>query len=51
MNLPNRLTVTRLVMTPVFFVIFFLTDIFPSFNPVLYAVLLVLLRKNARILL
>ena len=42
MNLPNRLTVTRLVMTPVFFVIFFLTDIFPSFNPVLYAVLLVL---------
>ena len=42
MNLPNRLTVTRLVMTPLFFVIFFLTDIFPSFNPVLYAVLLVL---------
>ena len=42
MNLPNRLTVTRLVMTPIFFVIFFLTDIFPSFNPVLYAVLLVL---------
>ena len=42
MNLPNRLTVTRLVMTPLFFVIFFLTDIFPSINPVLYAVLLVL---------
>lgn len=42
MNLPNRLTVTRLVMTPLFFVIFFLTDIIPSFNPVLYAVLLVL---------
>ena len=42
MNLPNRLTVTRLVMTPLFFVIFFLVDLFPSFNPVLYAVLLVL---------
>ena len=42
MNLPNRLTVTRLAMTPLFFVIFFLVDLFPSFNPVLYAVLLVL---------
>ena len=42
MNLPNRLTVTRLVMTPLFFVVFFLVDLFPSFNPVLYAVLLVL---------
>lgn len=42
MNLPNRLTVTRLVMTPLFFVIFFLVDIFPSFSPILYAVLLVL---------
>ena len=42
MNLPNRLTVTRLVMTPLFFVIFFLVDLFPSFNPILYAVLLVL---------
>ena len=43
MNLPNRLTVTRLVMTPLFFAVFFLIDIFPSFSPVLYAVLLVLL--------
>ena len=42
MNLPNRLTVTRLVMTPLFFVIFFLVDLFPSFNPIFYAVLLVL---------
>ena len=42
MNLPNRLTVTRLVMTPLFFVIFFLVDLFPALNPVLYAVLLVL---------
>ena len=42
MNLPNRLTVTRLVMTPLFFLVFFLIDIIPSFNPVLYAVLLVL---------
>ena len=42
MNLPNRLTVTRLVMTPLFFVVFFLINIFPSFNPVFYAALLVL---------
>ena len=40
MNLPNRLTVTRLALTPVFFAVFFLVDIFPSFSPVAYAVLL-----------
>ena len=43
MNLPNRLTVTRLVLTPLFFFAYFLIDLFPSFNPVVYAVLLVLL--------
>ena len=42
MNLPNRLTATRLIMTPFFFAVFFLIDLFPSFNPVVYAVLLVL---------
>ena len=42
MNLPNRLTVTRLVMAPIFFALYFLIDLFPSFNPVLYAVLMVL---------
>ena len=42
MNLPNRLTVTRLVLAPVFFIVFFLPSIFPSMNAVLYAVLLVL---------
>ena len=43
MNLPNKLTVTRLVLTPVFFAAFFLVDIFPSFSPVVYAVILALL--------
>ncbi|MBO4410069.1 MAG: CDP-diacylglycerol--glycerol-3-phosphate 3-phosphatidyltransferase [Spirochaetales bacterium] len=42
MNLPNKLTVTRLVLAPVFFIVFFLPDIFPSMNAILYAVLLVL---------
>ena len=42
MNLPNRLTVTRLVLAPVFFIVFFLPSIFPTMNAVLYAVLLVL---------
>ena len=42
MNLPNRLTVTRLVMAPIFFALYFLVDLFPSFNPILYAVLMVL---------
>lgn len=40
MNLPNRLTVTRLVMAPLFFLIFFLVDLFPGFSPAVYAVLL-----------
>ena len=43
MNLPNRLTVTRLVLAPVFFLCFFLPDIVPSFNAVLYAVVLAVL--------
>ncbi len=43
MNLPNRLTVTRLVLAPVFFLCFFLTDIVPSFNAVLYTVILAVL--------
>ena len=40
MNLPNRLTVTRLVMAPIFFLAYFLVDIFPGFNPAAYAILL-----------
>ena len=40
MNLPNRLTVTRLVMAPIFFLVYFLVDIFPGFNPAAYAILL-----------
>lgn len=43
MNLPNKLTVTRLVLAPVFFIVFFLPEFFPGFNAVLYAVLLVLI--------
>ena len=43
MNLPNRLTVTRLVLAPVFFLCFFLPDIVVSFNAVAYAVVLTVL--------
>ena len=43
MNLPNKLTVTRLVLAPVFFIVFFLPEFFPGFSAVLYAVLLVLI--------
>ena len=43
MNLPNKLTVTRLVLAPVFFLVYFLIDIVPSLNAVIYAVILVLL--------
>ena len=43
MNLPNKLTVTRLVMAPVFFVAFFLSDLVPSINPYLYCALLVVM--------
>ena len=43
MNLPNRLTVTRLVMAPLFFVAFFLSDIIPSINPYFYCALLVVM--------
>ncbi len=43
MNLPNRLTVTRLVLAPVFFVVFFLPELIAGFNPLAYAIILVLL--------
>jgi len=43
MNLPNRLTVTRLVLAPVFFFCFFLPDIVPTLNAVAYAVVLAVL--------
>ncbi len=43
MNLPNKLTVTRLVMAPFFFAAFFLSDLVPSVNPYLYCALLVLM--------
>lgn len=43
MNLPNRLTVTRLVIAPFFFLFFFVPNVFPSFSPVLYSVVLVLM--------
>lgn len=42
MNLPNRLTVTRLVLAPVFFLWYFVTDVFKiSFIP--YSAVLVLI--------
>ena len=40
MNLPNKLTVTRLVLAPFFFLAYFLIDLIPSMNAVLYAVIL-----------
>lgn len=43
MNLPNKLTVTRLVMTPFFFLVFFLIDIVPSLNPTVYIIALFLM--------
>ncbi len=43
MNLPNKLTATRLVIAPFFFLFFFVPDVFPSFSPVVYSVVLVLM--------
>ena len=40
MNLPNKLTVTRLVLAPFFFLAYFLIDLIPSMNAVLYAIIL-----------
>lgn len=42
MNLPNKLTVTRLVLTPVFFAWYFIKDLIPSVPSILYSVILVL---------
>ena len=43
MNLPNTLTITRLVMAPLFFAVFFLQDLFPSMCPCIYGALLVIM--------
>ncbi len=43
MNLPNKLTVTRLVLTPVFFAWYFVKDLVPSVPSVVYSVVLVLI--------
>ncbi len=43
MNLPNKLTVTRLVLAPIFFVVFFLPELLGGMNPVVYTVVLVLM--------
>ena len=43
MNLPNKLTITRLVMAPLFFAVFFLQDLFPSICPCIYGALLVIM--------
>lgn len=42
MNLPNKLTVTRLVLTPVFFIWYFVKDLVPGFSSIIYSVVLVL---------
>lgn len=43
MNLPNKLTVTRLVIAPFFFMFFFVPNVFGSFPPVVYSIVLVLM--------
>lgn len=43
MNLPNKLTVTRLVIAPFFFLFFFSVDVIKGISPVVYSVILVLL--------
>lgn len=43
MNLPNRLTVTRLVIAPFFFLVFFLPELLGGISPAVYAALLVVL--------
>lgn len=43
MNLPNKLTVTRLVIAPFFFLLFFLPELTGGINPILYTIVLVLL--------
>ena len=43
MNLPNKLTITRLVLAPVFFVVFFLPELISSVNPAVYSAVLVLM--------
>ncbi len=41
MNLPNKLTVTRLVLAPIFFLAFFIPEIFGGINSYLYIAMLV----------
>lgn len=43
MNLPNKLTVTRLVLAPVLFCWYFAIELYSSFSSVLYCVVLLLL--------
>jgi len=43
MNLPNKLTSLRLLLTPVFFCWYFLIDIVPGLSPWLFTVVLLLL--------
>jgi CDP-diacylglycerol---glycerol-3-phosphate 3-phosphatidyltransferase len=43
MNLPNKLTATRLVLAPFFFLFFFSVDVIDGLSPVVYSVVLVLI--------
>ena len=43
MNLPNRLTVARLILAPVIFVWFYMTDLFSGLSHVVYATVLAVL--------
>ncbi len=42
-NLPNKITVTRLVLAPFFFLFFFSVDVIKNMSPIVYSVILVLI--------
>ncbi|MCR5761338.1 MAG: CDP-diacylglycerol--glycerol-3-phosphate 3-phosphatidyltransferase [Sphaerochaetaceae bacterium] len=43
MNLPNKLTVTRLILAPVFFVWYFIIELVGGLNPIIYSAVLVVI--------
>jgi len=43
MNIPNKLTVTRLILAPVIFIWFFSIDVIRGLSPVVYSIVLIVL--------